>query len=184
MAHAAARRGFFAGWVYGLGAIAGDLAMLALTLLGVGRVVERFPLLRVALGFVGAILMLWFAVGAWRVARREAAAKLGRDADDRREPWWRSFGKAFAIVTTSPYNWGFWLTAGNGALALFGATIVLGFFAGVLLWTALWTALAHAGGARLTRFSEMVSYAAAVALAIFAAGLFAYAVAGLRQAVS
>src|SRR5258706_53724 len=37
------------------------------------------------------------------------------------------------------------------------------------------TMLAHAGGARLKRFSEFVSYAAAIALAVFAAGLFWYA---------
>jgi len=178
MAHAAARRGFAAGWVYGLGAMAGDMTMLAFTLLGVGRVVDRFPILRVAFAFVGALLMLWFAVGAWRTARREAAARMGSDDDDRREPRWKAFAKGFAIVTTSPYNWGFWLTAGNGALALFGTTLVLGFFVGIFAWTILWTGLAHAGGARLKRFSEFVSYAAAIALAVFAAGLFWYAATG------
>lgn len=169
MAHAAAKRGFWAGWVYGLGAITGDATMLLLTLLGVGAVVKRVPTLAIVFAFVGAVLMAWFAWGAWRTARRHtAAAKLGADEEDRPEPRWKAFGKAFAIVTTSPYNWGFWLTAGNGALALFGTRLMLGFFVGILAWTVVWTWLAHAGASRVKRLSEFIAYGAAIVLAAFA----------------
>lgn len=180
MAHAAARRGFWAGWVYGLGAVAGDATMLLLTLLGVGAVMARLPLLAILLSFAGAILMLWFAWGAWKTARQQAAAKLGVDSDDRPEAWWRAFGKAFLIVTTSPFNWGFWLTAGSGALAIFGTALMLGFFVGILLWTIAWASLAHVGAARIKRFAEFVSYAAAISLVVFAVGIFVFAAERLR----
>lgn len=176
MAHAAARRGFWQGWVYGLGAIAGDMTMLALTGLGVLRVVQALPWLRVAFALVGAALMAWLAVGAWRAARR-ASAKLGSDDEDRATPWWRELGKAFAIVVTSPYNWGWWLTAGSSMLTLLGWTVAAGFFAGLLLWTAAWAGLATAGGARVKRLAEFVSYGAAVVLAAFAVVMAWYAVA-------
>ena len=182
MAHAAARRGFLAGWVYGLGATTGDITMLALVIFGVGRVLERFPLLAVAFAFAGASLMIWFAWGAWRTARRHTvAAKLGRDEDDRPEPWPRAFAKAFAIVLTSPYNWSFWLTAGTSTIAFFGWTLGFGFFAGILAWTIFWTWLAHAGAQRVKRFSEFVSYAAALALALFALGMAWYGVTTARS---
>lgn len=180
MAHAAARRGFWSGWSYGLGAIAGDLTMLALTGLGVLRIVEALPWLRVAFAAAGAVLMGWFAWGAFRTARR-VAQKLGRDDEDRPEPWPRAAGKAYAIVVTSPYNWTWWLTAGSSMLALLGWLAGIGFFVGLILWTIAWTALSTAGAARMKRFTEIVSYGAAVVLVVFA---LIMAVAATRLAYS
>lgn len=168
MAHAAARRGFWPGWVYGLGAIAGDMTMLALTALGVLRLAEAVPALRVAFAFIGAALMAWFAVGAWRTARR-TAARLGRDEDDRPAPSWREFAKTYVIVVTSPFNWGWWLTAGSSMMTLLGWATVAGFFVGLIVWTIVWTGLATAGGARVERLAEFVAYGAALVLALFAA---------------
>lgn len=175
MAHAGARRGFWAGWMYGLGAIAGDMTMLALTGLGVLAIVDRVPALKVVAAFIGAGLMAWFAIGAWRTARR-AVAKLGSDDDDRPMSGAREFAKAYVIVVTSPYNWGWWLTAGTSMLTLLGGATAAGFFVGLITWTIVWTGLATAGGARVKRLAEFVAYGAAVVLAIFAAIMFWYAV--------
>lgn len=167
MAHASARRGFWAGWVYGLGAVAGDMTMLLLTAVGVLRLVEALPWLKVGAALVGAGLMGWFAIGAWRTARR-VGAKLGRDSDDVPQSLLAEFAKAYVIVVTSPYNWGWWLTAGSSMMTLLGGATVLGFFAGLIAWTILWTGLATAGGARVKRLAEFVAYGAAVVLAAFA----------------
>jgi threonine/homoserine/homoserine lactone efflux protein len=175
IAHAGARRGFWAGWIYGLGAITGDMTMLALTLLGVLRVVDALPWLRVAFAVFGAALMLYFAWSAWRTARR-IATKMGSDDDDTPEPKWREFAKAYVIVVTSPYNWGWWLTAGSSMLARFGYVIALGFFVGLLTWTLVWASVAKAGGARVKRLAEFVAYGAAVVLVVFAAVMAWYAV--------
>ncbi|HUR69020.1 MAG TPA: LysE family translocator [Candidatus Thermoplasmatota archaeon] len=175
MAHAAARRGFWAGWQYGLGALTGDMTMLLLTFFGLLRIVEAFTWLKVLFALVGAALMAWFAIGAWRTARR-AGSKLGSDADDVPMSGAREFGKAYLIVVTSPFNWGWWLTAGSSMLTILGWATAVGFFAGLVLWTIAWAALATAGGARLKRLSEFVSYGAAVVLAIFAIVMAWYAV--------
>ncbi|MEA3199621.1 MAG: hypothetical protein QOE90_1049, partial [Thermoplasmata archaeon] len=119
----------------------------------------------------GAALMAWFAWGALRTARRG----MGRDEDDAPEPWLRSFGKSYAIVVTSPYNWGWWLTAGSSMLTLFGFVVGIGFFVGLVLWTMGWCGLSMAGAARLTRFTEIVAYGAALVLAVFAVVMLSYA---------
>lgn len=173
IAHASARRGFWAGWVYGLGAVAGDMTMLVLTAVGVLRVVEALPLLKVAAAFIGAGLMAWFAWGAWRTARG-VGAKLGSDADDRPMSMAAEFSKAYVIVVTSPYNWGWWLTAGSSMMSLLGWATVLGFFTGLIGWTIVWTWLATAGGSRVKRLADFVAYGAAIVLAAFAAIMLWY----------
>jgi threonine/homoserine/homoserine lactone efflux protein len=180
IAHAAARRGFLAGWIYGLGATTGDMAMLLLTAVGVLRVADTLPWLRVVFAAVGAALMAWFALGAWRTARR-VGVRLGSDADDRPRPMGREYLKGFLVVTTSPFNWAFWLTAGSSMLSRLGLVLAFGFFAGLLSWTLLWAAIATAGGARIRRLAQWVSYAAAVTLAVFAVVLAYYAVATARS---
>ena len=179
IAHAAARRGFWAGWVYGLGAIAGDLTMLALTGFGVAVVFDRFPWLKVVFALIGAGLMAYFAFGAWRAARR-VGARLGSDDDDRPLSAAREFAKAYLIVTTSPFNWGWWLTAGSSMLSVLGWATAAGFIVGLLLWTIAWASLATAGGARVKRLAEFVSYGAAIVLALSAAIMLWYAAASSR----
>jgi threonine/homoserine/homoserine lactone efflux protein len=180
MAHAAARRGFLAGWVYGLGAITGDMTMLALTAVGVPRVVDAFPWLKLLFALVGAGLMLYFAWSTWRAARR-VAQRLGSDEEDVPVPWGREFAKAYVVVTTSPYNWGFWLTAGSSMLSRLGWALALGFFVGILAWTIVWTGLARAGARRVKRLAEVIAYAAAGVLAVFAVVLLSYAVVTARS---
>ena len=175
MAHAAARRGFWAGWVYGIGAIAGDLTMLALTGFGVLRIVERIPWLEVLFALVGATLMAFFAFGAWKAARR-ASARLGSDDDDRPLSAAKEFAKAYVIVTTSPFNWGWWLTAGSSMLALLGWATAFGFMVGLVLWTIAWAGLATAGAARVKRLAEFVSYGAAIVLGLSAIAMLWFGV--------
>lgn len=182
IAHAAARRGFWAGWVYGLGAIAGDATMLALTGFGVVEVVERIPWLKVAFALIGAILMAYFAIGAWRAARR-AGARLGSDDDDRPLSAAREFAKAFLVVTTSPFNWGWWLTAGSSMLTVLGWATAFGFLVGLLLWTVAWAGIATAGGARVKRLAEFVSYGAAVVLALSSVLMLWYAATTARTLI-
>lgn len=166
MAQAGARRGFWAGWIYGIGAIAGDMTMLALTGWGVLRVVEAFPTLKVVFALFGAGLMAYFAYASWQNARGGRLSSSA--AGDGPERGWREFVKAYAIVTTSPFNWAWWLSAGSSMVSLFGWVTVLGFFVGLILWTIVWAGLAAAGGARVKRLGEFIGYGAAVVLALFA----------------
>lgn len=158
MAELAARRGWSAGIMTGLGAITADFAMFLLMWLGVLRVLAFMPWLQVVLGAVGVVLMLRFAWGAYAAARAPATA----DASAR-----GGFVKAFLTIITSPFNHAWWATAGATMFAELGIWVVVGFFGGLLTWVVFWCGLAQAG-ARIRRFSEIVGYASAVLLAFFA----------------
>lgn len=163
IAQEAARRGWRAGWLTGLGAVTGDLLMFSLMWAGVLVLLARVPASDVVLAAAGAVLMAWFAVGAWRSARTPADAKEGTAAG--------GFAKCFLIVVTSPFNWVWWVSAGASMFSRLGLAVVAGFFLGLLTWVAFWSALARAGAARVKRFTEAVGYVSAVVLAVFAASL-------------
>jgi threonine/homoserine/homoserine lactone efflux protein len=160
IAQEATRRGFAAGWMTGLGAVTGDLTMFLLMRFGVVRVIGGLPWVLVVLGVVGTGLMGWFAWEAWRAARRHGELP---DAKGR-----GSFARSYVTVVTSPFNWAWWLGVGAPLFLGLGWLAAIGFFAGLLLWIAAWTSLARAGAAKVRRFEEIVSYAAAAVLVFFA----------------
>lgn len=167
IAQEAARRGWRAGWLSGLGAVSGDVVMFALMWAGVAVVVTRVPASQVVLAFAGALLMAWFAWGSWRAARRgpDPGSKAGAAG---------GYLKCFLTVVTSPFNWAWWVTVGASLFAELGLAVVAGFFAGLLTWIAFWSGLARLGAARMARFAEVVGYASALVLALFAAYLAWY----------
>lgn len=166
IAQEAARRGFAAGWWTGLGAVTGDVMMFLLMWWGVLRVVGAVRIAPLVLATIGAALMLKFAIDAVRAARAGPPQAKGRG----------SFGKSFVTVVTSPFNWGWWLTAGTSLFSDLGFVVMVGFFAGLLAWIVAWSGLARMGASRLDRFAEIVGYAAAVVLVAFALllGWFAF----------
>lgn len=176
MAQASAHRGLRAGLFIGLGAVAGDMTMLLLTSLGVLRIVDAIPWLKVVFALIGAALMLYFAWSAWRTARAHGEGNLTSARGN--------FAKAYVIVITSPYNWGWWLTAGSSMLSLLGWTVAFGFFVGLILWIVVWCSLAAAGAARMKRFSEFIGYAAAVVLVIFSGLMLWFAAVTARALLS
>lgn len=165
MAQETARRGYAAGWVTGMGAVAGDLTMLALTTFGTLRVLALVPQLQVALALLGAVLMIKFAHDAWAAARLPELPEAGGKA---------GFFRNYIIVVTSPFNFAWWLTAGTALLADLGWWGAVGFFAALVAWVSGWNALALYGKRRITRFAHWVGYASAVVLALFALVLLVY----------
>lgn len=164
MAHEAASRGWRAGALVGLGAIAGDAVMFLLMWLGVLRLIGGRPVVELALALAGCALLAYFAYGAWRAARSQMQDRVG------------SFGKSFVTILTSPFNWGWWLTVGATLFVSLGLAVIAGFFLGLLAWIAVWCALARLGAAYFTRFAHWVAYASAVVLLVFAALIGWYAV--------
>jgi threonine/homoserine/homoserine lactone efflux protein len=182
-------RGWAAGFRAGLGAMAADLCFLGLSLLGVVAFVGSMPRLRGVMVGAGGLLMLRFAYGAVRDARR------GIDWETDAEG--RGFRKAFALALTNPYQILFWLTAGVGMLepgradvlgyapylgeTLSGTLVVetgtpalvAGFFLGIGLWIVGFPASLVAAGRRLDRLSRAVAYLSAVVLAGFGAWFLA-----------
>lgn len=176
MAQETAQRGFLVGWAVGLGAITGDLLMLALTWFGVLRVLDRAPWLHVAVGLAGVALMMYFAWGAWRSARGPvslATPNHGLAAAHARGVG-SGFARGFLLIVTSPFNLGWWISAGTLMIREVGAPGIAGFFVGLLLWVAVWNYVAREGARRIKRFAHYLSYAAAVVLAGFSLILLAW----------
>lgn len=159
IAQQAAQRGWRAGLWTGAGAITADLLMFLLTWLGVLRLLALAPWLQVALGAVGVALLLKFAWDAWRAARRPAVADEGARG---------GFAKTFLSIVSSPFNHAWWLAVGTSFFERVGVAGGVGFFAGLIAWVMFWAWLARAGAARIRRFAEMVGYASAAVLVVFA----------------
>lgn len=158
MAHEAALRSWGAGVRTGLGAVTGDVLMFLLMWLGVLAIVDAFAWTEVVLAAAGAGLMAFLAWGAWRAARRHA----------RVEDRVGGYPKALLAVVTSPFNWAWWLTFGATMFASLGFAVILGFFAGLVVWVGAWCGLARLGAWRFERFAEWVAYASAGVLVFFA----------------
>lgn len=159
IAQDAARRGWFAGLRTGLGAISADVTMFLLMWLGVLRLLTIAPWLILVLGVVGTVLMAKYAWDAYRAARHPATV----DPDARGGYW-----KTFLAIVTSPFNHAWWITSGTVVFANLGAGLIAGFFGALILWVMFWAGLATAGASRVRRFTEIVGYASAIVLAIFA----------------
>lgn len=164
MAHEAARRSWGAGVLTGLGAVAADLCMFLLMWMGILRLVGGRAWIEVALAVAGAALMTHFAWGAWKAARSPLEERVG------------SFWRAFATIVTSPFNWGWWLTVGATLFADLGIVLMIGFFAGLVLWVFAWCGLARLGATYFARFAHWVAYASAAVLLLFAGIVGWYAV--------
>lgn len=164
IANEAARYGLRPAFLTGAGAITADLVMFLLTWLGVLRLLALVPWLQVALGLVGVGLLVKFAADAWRSARAPSLASPSARG---------SFSKSFFTIISSPFNHAWWLTVGTSFFERVGVAGGFGFFAGLVAWVVFWAWLARLGAAKIRRFGEIVGYASAVVLLIFA-GLIAF----------
>jgi len=178
-------RGWAAGFKAGLGAMTADAVFFVLALFGVVAIVDRLPTLRAVMVGAGGVLMLYFAYGAFA----DATEGFVGDGDVAEAD--RGFRKAFVLALTNPYQVVFWLTLGVGLLepgtldvfepmpylgpALAGTfvvetgspTLLVGFFAGILVWIVGFPATLVRAGRRTDAFAPAVAYASAAVLAAF-----------------
>jgi threonine/homoserine/homoserine lactone efflux protein len=160
-----ASRSWLSGWLVLLGATVADGIFFALTFYGVTRFVG--PALRSLLFVVGGALMVYLAVSTARNARRlDASAAFSRPTR------WSSSGRSpfllgLSLGLTNPFQLGWWVAVGAGMVSEYGSSIAVGFFAGILLWTAVFSALVHAGVARYERLAPVISFASATIMAGF-----------------
>lgn len=166
IAQEATRRGVLAGVWTGAGAITADFVMFLLMWLGVLRILVLVPWLQVALGAIGSLILVKFALDAYRSARAHPSLEAsGRG----------SFQRSFVAIVTSPLNHVWWTTAGTTFLANAGIVAMIGFFAALVAWVTAWSWLTRFGATRMRRFAEYVAYASAAVLLVFAlvVGVFA-----------
>lgn len=170
-----AARGWFAGFRSGLGAFASDTVFCALALSGAVTVAGS-PTVRSVAAMVGGVFMFYLAYDALRDARARTPTES------------RGFTKALVLGLTNPYQIGWWLTAGvalvqpspvevaGETVVVGGVTVLVGFFAGILVWITAFPALLVRAGDRLEGFEKGVSYVSAAVLSVFGVAFVYYAV--------
>ncbi len=118
-----------------------------------------------ALSLLGALVMLYFAWGAWSsrhdavVHADPAEAETGVDA---------TFLGAFLIALTNPFQITWWLTVGLTLLNQLGTLVILGFFNGITLFVAFFATVVRWGTDRWRKLPQLVAVISAILLAGFA----------------
>lgn len=150
-------RNYRAGVATGLGAMSAD-AVLGVLVYLLERSVDLSAVVRLVYG-LGAAVMAFLAYRLLRPRRRptEAAGKL------------RSYGQAFALGLTNPFQILWWLTAGIGFAYVGGAPLLLALFGAIAAWVVGFPALVRAGVRRSPRVEQAVRFGSGIALAGFAA---------------
>jgi threonine/homoserine/homoserine lactone efflux protein len=173
-------RGWGAGFRAGLGAMVADVCFFLLALVGLVAFVQQSPDVRTGLFVAGGLLMIYFAYGAVRSARSFV--------DDELEEG-KGFRKAFVLALTNPFQIAFWLTVGVGWLepgqldvlaplpvvgpSLAGRAVVqtgepaiiVGLFAGVVVWILGFPAALVSARRRVESVAPLVAWLSAAVLA-------------------
>lgn len=149
----------------GLGAVTADACFFTLVALGLLVALPPDGFL-VVLSVAGALLMGVLARDAVRVARQP-------DKPTRRVL--NGFPGGFMLAVLSPFNIGWWLTAGVTFLAIHGNLLAVGFFTGLLGVVFGYTGVFHLGAKRFPRMVTYVGYTSGVFLAAFALFLLVHA---------
>ena len=119
--------GFWSGYKVALGACLGDFSWALGVAMGAGAIINT-PAIRVSLGFVSLMLLLFlaalFARNAWRIARAHRAEQSRGLTSDSRTKRDRGFLLGFLFVLTSPWGIGFWLAVIGSQSATIGGTFL------------------------------------------------------------
>jgi threonine/homoserine/homoserine lactone efflux protein len=167
-------RGWTAGARAGLGAFVADAVFCALAFSGAATF-ARSPNVRAAAALIGGFFMFYLAYAAVRDVHTDATVES------------RGFLKALFLGLTNPYQIGWWLTAGVSivrpssvdvaglTVVVGGATVLVGFFAGIVVWITAFPALLVRAGDRVEGFEKVVGYISAGVLVIFGVVFVYYA---------
>ncbi|WP_247731550.1 LysE family translocator [Halovivax limisalsi] len=191
-------RGWVPGFTAGLGAFTADALFFVLTLVGVVTVIDAQPAIRPLLYLFGGLLMCYFAIDAFRSARKAFASRIEDDAGAA-----AGFKKTFVLAATNPYQIGFWVTVGVGLLKegtldvfshvpLVGTdlagtlvvetgspTLLIGFFGGIVVWIVVFPATLVEVGDRVDELAPVIATLSGVVLAGFGALFLGLGASGL-----
>ncbi|MGQ0796848.1 MAG: LysE family translocator [Methanobacteriota archaeon] len=160
----AVTRSWRAGFLVGCGAMTADAGFLALSVAANALVLgaaSAFPVF----ALLGAVVLAYFAFGAIRAWNRNPAVPTIGSS--------RATSYAIGLVTnlTSPYPLLWWLTAGLVLIGQLGPPVLVGFFAGILLWITGFPYALREAQRRFARTYHAVLAFSIVCLAGFAAWL-------------
>jgi threonine/homoserine/homoserine lactone efflux protein len=164
-------RSWLAGWLTLLGATTADGIFFVLTYFGLTALIASGEV-REILFVVGGALMLYIAYSTLRRARDPPGAVPARGG---RFPYLLGL----TIGLTNPFQLAWWIAVGMGMISSFGLSIVVGFFAGILVWTLFFATLLHAGVSRYRRVYPILVYASGLILVGFGVWFLYTAIASL-----
>lgn len=121
-------RSWRAGFLVGAGATTADTIFLTLSVMAhslLGNVAGWLPYI----SFLGAPVMAYFAWTAFRALRSPEEILAPRAEAEA-----KSYAIGLSVNLTSPYPILWWLTAGLILIDQLGAAVLVGFYAGIILW--------------------------------------------------
>ncbi len=119
--------------------------------------------------------MLYLALSTVVRFRREPIVSSRASPRARGSP----FLMGLSIGLTNPYQLGWWIAIGAGMVAEFGGDIAVGFFAGIVGWTLIFTTLVYKGVTRYERLARPIAYASAILMAGFGLWFLAAGISGV-----
>lgn len=173
IASRAVTRSWRSGFLVGCGAMTADAGFLALSALAHSAVLGArgvFPYI----ALLGAVVMAYFAWGAAR-----AWDRVPEPAPPDARAHAASYATGLTVNATSPYPILWWLTAGLALIDQLGPAVLVGFFAGILLWISAFPWALRKAQARFARTYHVALAFSIVALVAFATWLVWTAIDGL-----
>lgn len=166
-------RSWRAGFLVGAGAMTADTIFLALSVLArsaVASVQGWIPFIAL-LGAGVMAYFAWSAVRAWRRTEEILESKPEEHA--------KSYATGLSVNIMSPYPILWWLTAGLVLIDQLGPTVLVGFYAGLILWISGFPLALREAHRRFARTYHAVLLFSIVCLTAFAAWLVWSALAAL-----
>jgi threonine/homoserine/homoserine lactone efflux protein len=152
-------KSWLACWLTLLGATTADGIFFVLTYFGLTALIDSGEV-REILFVAGGAFMLYLAYSTLRTARdqpRTVPPRIGRFP----------YFLGLTIGLTNPFQLAWWIAVGIGMISSFGLNIVVGFFAGILVWTLFFSTLLHAGVSRYRSIYPVLVYASGAILVGF-----------------
>lgn len=167
-------RSWRAGFLVGAGATTADTIFLALSVLARSAIAGIEPYVP-WIALLGAAVMgffAWSAIRAWN--RTDAILK------SQPEEHARSYATGLSVNISSPYPILWWLTAGLVLINQLGPAVLIGFYAGLILWITAFPLALREAQRRIARTYHAVLLFSIVCLFAFAGWLVWSAVTALR----
>ncbi|HEY7588949.1 MAG TPA: LysE family transporter [Thermoplasmata archaeon] len=158
----AVTRSWRSGFFVGVGALTADTCFLVISVLA-HSLIEGVRVVFPFIALLGASVMVYFAwraTQAWKQVPAVSAPSF--------EAHVGSYVTGLTVNITSPYALLWWLTAGLALIDQLGAVVLVGFFAGIILWTMAFPYALRAAQQRYAR-----TYRIVLAFSIFCLGAFA-----------
>jgi threonine/homoserine/homoserine lactone efflux protein len=151
------------GFSVGFGAMTADGIFLIITYY-LGRLIVHNETIRGILSMISCVLLAYMAYLTYTSLRR-----IGQPAEVSNKSARLPYLSGLTIGLTNPLQITWWLSVGLSLISSIGLTIIVGFFAGILLWITFFPLAIHWASSRVPSLYRWVVYASVFLLLAFSA---------------